>query len=132
MISLGPEFLGYRKAMRIQKIFIQLPLTNPGKNRITHFKDNLGNWINDPTQILEHALHFFQNAFNIEHSSTNLLSIRNNPQSFTNIDLSTLDNQLSPNEVVKAIFSFKPFKSPGVMTQKIITCFESKFSILRP
>lgn len=94
--------------------FFHIAATNKSrKNKIIYFKDDLGNWINEPAQILQHTLVFFQYMFKTDHTSTNCLGIRNNPQSFTNIDLTILDKQLSPAEVVNAIFSFKPFKSPG-------------------
>lgn len=86
---------------------------NKRKNKIIFFKNDVGNWINDPPEILTHTTHHFLNSFKTSHTSTSWISILHVPTSFKKIDLRILDNPLMPCEVTKAIFSFKPFKAPG-------------------
>lgn len=83
------------------------------RNKITHFKNDAGHWINDPVAILHYTFHYFQNMFTTNHVTTDWASIKQDPASFSKIDTPTLDKQLLPSEVVNAIFSFKLFKAPG-------------------
>lgn len=86
---------------------------NKRKNKIMFFKNDTGNWINDPSEILTHIKQHFLNSFKTSHTSTSWISILHDPTSFDKIDLRMLDNPLMPCEVTKAIFSSKPFKAPG-------------------
>lgn len=80
---------------------------------INFYKDNQGNWINDPKELLNHTKQFFMIAF-----STSLVSSKwtvniNNPGSHNSINLACLDKPLTLSEITKVVFSFKPFKTPG-------------------
>lgn len=85
------------------------------RNKITYFKDYSGNWINDPVAILQHKSQYFQNMFDTNHTSTDWSSIKRKPSNFNHIDLTVLDKQLLPTEVVNSIFSFKLFKASASM-----------------
>lgn len=82
-------------------------------NSVSFFKDSDGSWINDPGQILDYTSEFFQKAFQTDHIDTPWKNILNSQTYFDNIDLSDLDYPLKDFGVVRAIFSFKPFKAPG-------------------
>lgn len=94
--------------------FFHISATNNRKrNEIIYFKDPYGNWIDDPKQIMEHTHSYFQDIFSTSHNYSDWSSIKNDTPSRHQIDLSTLDTNISPVEIKNAIFSFKPFKSPG-------------------
>lgn len=72
-----------------------------------------GNGIDDPLQIMEHTYSYFQLVFTTNHDNSNWKSIKSDPLTHKCIDLSSLDKSIPPYEIRDAIFSFKPFKSPG-------------------
>lgn len=83
------------------------------RNKITYFKDDSGQWLNDQHFIMSHIYNYFNNIFSTSHSTTDWNIVKCNLSSFHMYDLTTLDKPLSYREITRAIFSFKPFKAPG-------------------
>lgn len=82
-------------------------------NRISHFQDDIGNWITDCNQIISHTKHYFQSMFTTNLYNTELRNIFNAIPSFHNLDLSCLSLPLQNHEITRGIFYYKPFKAPG-------------------
>lgn len=83
------------------------------RNKINFFKDEVGNWINDPLLIMSYVNNYFKDLF----TSSHVITSRKNPlkpsSNVGQVDLTTLDGPLQEIEIKRAIFSFKPFKAPG-------------------
>lgn len=84
------------------------------RNRISFFKDDLGNWINDQKQITQHAFTYFQQIYFSDHRYSHLQGTYGSTSRFYKIDLSSLDSPLHNQEVIHAVFSFKPYKAPRI------------------
>lgn len=107
------ESLGFNMVMLTLSFSILWPPIKKRRNKITHFKNEAGEWINDPIEILNHIYDYFLKAFSTSHQHTNWLDITTSPNTFGRVNLDSLDNPLMPYEITKDIFSFKPFKAPG-------------------
>lgn len=82
-------------------------------NKINFLKNDLGMWINNPEDIINHTKNYFEKAFTTSYTSSNWRHIKEDPRCFINLDLSSLDDPVTTSEITKACFSFKPYKAPG-------------------
>lgn len=82
------------------------------RNNISFFKDIYGAWISSHLNILNHTLNYFQRIFSTSHHHIFLHNPEFNNTSCHNIDMSTLDYPLQDHEIIKAVYSFRPSKSP--------------------
>ncbi|XP_070004851.1 uncharacterized protein [Nicotiana sylvestris] len=83
------------------------------RNKINIFKDEAGNWINDPLLIMSYVNNYFKDLFTSSHVITSRKNPINPSSNVGQVDLTTLDGPLQEIEIKRAIFSFKPFKAPG-------------------
>lgn len=67
------------------------------RNKISFFKYDVVNWINDHKQITQNDLCYFQQIYSRDHPYTNLQGIYGSTKSFHKLDLSTLDNLSTTN-----------------------------------
>lgn len=94
--------------------FFHISATNrKRRNKITFFKDNAGNWINDHSLILSHVQNYFTFAFTSSHTHSSWTNPLNTQSRCKKINLDHLDTPLLDNEIKSAVFSFIPFKSSG-------------------
>lgn len=93
------------------------------RNKIIYFIDPEGNWIDDPQKIMDHTLSYFKENFSTSHSHSNWSSIKSDTPSHHQIDLSSLDTNISPIEIKNVIFSFNLINHQG---QMVYTLFSFK------
>ena len=84
------------------------------KNKISYLKDKLGNWVTDPSLIKHIFKSYFANLFTTDFTS-NYLEPEPFPIPLPNLKLEPLRSlalKPTPQEIKKALFELKPFKSP--------------------
>lgn len=90
-------------------------LANKRRSIITSLRDNVGNWISDPLTIEKLINDFFINLFSTSHMS-NPSVFPPSPFSLPSLceaDRNHLDWIPSILDIKEALFSLKPYKSPG-------------------
>lgn len=94
--------------------FFQISASNRRrKDHISFFKNSEGVWIDNHLDIINNTLDHFSKLFCTSHTLTDMTHLLHSTTNFHTIDLSALDRPLIDEEIYSAIFSFKPFKSPG-------------------
>lgn len=94
--------------------FFQVSAINRKRtNCINFFKNDNGNWIDDPKRISDFTLGFSYKLFTTDNCSSNWNPSCPSSNYSPTFDLATLDRPISDQEIINDVFSFKPHKAPG-------------------
>ncbi|XP_058751892.1 uncharacterized protein LOC131624996 [Vicia villosa] len=83
------------------------------RNRILMLKDDNDSWIEDSSQLQQHATNFYMNLFSSPNRWSNWMQTDISFPKLEHFELKLLNVPICAEEVYKALFSMKPWKAPG-------------------